>query len=67
MVELISECSVRNDRVVFNQGWRKDRWESKQEKLRFSVQSHFGADSAGFEAFWKIIEAELGKWITVEE
>jgi hypothetical protein len=60
--DLIIECGVRNDRVDLQQGWRKDRWESKFDKLKSSLESHFVNSSNEFSTFWTMVEQELGKW-----
>ncbi|KAI8910814.1 hypothetical protein EDD86DRAFT_203660 [Gorgonomyces haynaldii] len=38
MLDLITECGTRNDRVDFTMGWRDDRWESKLDKLKISME-----------------------------
>jgi hypothetical protein len=62
LVDLIVECGSRSDCVDFGQGWRKDRWESKLEKLKASVESHFVQGDAEFHSFWSIVEREISKW-----
>jgi hypothetical protein len=66
LTELIGECGARSDRVDFQEGWRKDRWESKLEKLKSSLESHFD-DGSDFQPFWTRIGSEIGKWRTLVE
>ncbi|KAJ3323121.1 hypothetical protein HDV06_002133 [Boothiomyces sp. JEL0866] len=64
---LLRECGQRKDRVDFKSNWRRDRWESKLDKLKSSLSSHFGDSSPGntgckIEELLTIVEKEISIW-----
>ncbi|KAJ3270556.1 hypothetical protein HDV01_007706 [Terramyces sp. JEL0728] len=64
--QLLRECGQRKDRVDFKSNWRRDRWESKLDKLKSSISSHFGnltcIDGCTAEELLNTLESELSDW-----
>lgn len=57
---MIRECAFRKDVVDFDDGWRKDRWESKLDKLKSSLFVHLAEESQAI--VWAKIAPEIAKF-----